>query len=131
MIKHLIHCICMVTWIILFIQTAQNQIQEEIIENPVEKYGLLLTIILVSFRLLSLLAFPQTFLNFVSLLIYDTFKGKVQLKVAPTSAPFFVVRVVTRGLYPNLVEKTVRQNQDTFLEVGCEDFAVEGNFLNF
>ena len=84
-----------------------------------------MTVILILFRLLTLLAFPQTLLNFVSLLLFDTFKGKVQLKVAPQSAPFFAVRVVTRGLYPNLVEKTVRQNQETFLQVGCEDFAIE------
>ena len=125
-LKHLLHCVCMLTWISLFIRTAQNQ--DEIIENPQEKYGLFVTVILVIFRCLSLLAFPQTFLNFISLLIFDTYKGKVQLKVAPTSAPFFTVRVVTRGLYPNLVEKTVRKNQETFLEVGCEDFAIEGNF---
>ena len=118
--KHCLHCIFMVSWIVLFIRTAST---ENDTEDPA--YGVLMTVILVLFRCLTLLAFPQTFLNFISLLLFDTFKGKVQLKVAPQSAPFFAVRVVTRGLYPNLVEKTVKQNQETFLQVGCEDFAIE------
>ena len=122
-VKHIVHSICMLCWIVIFIRTASNESSDD--PDPWETYGVLVTVICILLRLLTLLAFPQTFLNFISLLIYDTFKGKVQLKVAPQSAPFFAVRVVTRGLYPNLVEKTVRQNEETFLQVGCEDFAIE------
>ena len=115
----------MITWIIIFIRLTLNHRGEE---NPLTSYGIILTIILTVVRLVSLLAFPQTFLNFISLLIYETFQEKVNLKISPQSAPIFIVRVVTRGLYPNLVEKTVTKNLETLLSVGCVNFEIEGMY---
>ena len=115
----------MITWIIIFIRLTLNHRGDE---NPFTSYGIILTIILTVVRLVSLLAFPQTFLNFISLLIYETFQEKVNLKISPQSAPIFIVRVVTRGLYPNLVEKTVTKNLETLLSVGCVNFEIEGMY---
>ena len=122
-LKHFLHTIFMISWIIIGISITLNHRGEE---NPFTSYGIILGLILILIRLVSLLAFPQTFLNFISLLIYETFQEKVNLKISPESAPVFIVRVVTRGLYPNLVEKTVAKNLETLLSVGCVNFEIEG-----
>lgn len=113
----------MISWITIGISITLNHRGEE---NPFTNYGIILGLILILIRLVSLLAFPQTLLNFISLLIYETFQEKVNLKISPESAPVFIVRVVTRGLYPNLVEKTVAKNLETLLSVGCVNFEIEG-----
>ena len=60
--------------------------------------------------------------------MFETFPENVKLKCSPQSAPFFMVRVVTRGLYPKLVGKTVSKNLETITSVGCENFGIEGTF---
>ena len=124
-LKHFLHTIVMISWITIGISITLNHRGEE---NPFTNYGIILGLILILIRLVSLLAFPQTLLNFISLLIYETFQEKVNLKISPESAPVFIVRVVTRGLYPNLVEKTVAKNLETLLSVGCVNFEIEGMY---
>ena len=124
--KHLIHSALMISWIIVFIYiTLEHRAKEDVIST----YGTVLTTILVIIRLVNLLALPQLLLNFVSLLMFETFPENVKLKISPQSAPFFMVRVVTRGLYPKLVGKTVSKNLETLISVGCENFGIEGTVL--
>ena len=123
--KHLIHSALMISWIIFFIYiTLEHRAKEDVIST----YGTFLTTILVVIRIINLLALPQLLLNFVSLLMFETFPENVKLKCSPQSAPFFMVRVVTRGLYPKLVGKTVSKNLETITSVGCENFGIEGTF---
>lgn len=114
----------MVSWIWFFTQIAQKR-QVEAPDDIFNSYGSVKGLVLLVIRLISLLAFPQTFLNFISLLIFETFQSKVKLRISVQSAPFFVIRIVTRGLYPKLVENNVKRNLDTILSVGCENFAIE------
>ena len=125
--KHIVHCIFMVSWIWFFTQIAQKR-QVEAPDDIFNSYGSVKGLVLLLIRLISLLAFPQTFLNFISLLIFETFQNKVKLRISVQSAPFFVIRIVTRGLYPKLVENNVKRNLDTILSVGCENFAIEGKY---
>ena len=125
--KHVVHCLCMVFWIFLFTHFAQKR-RDEAPDDIFKAYGSVWGGLLLLLRLISLLAFPQTLLNFVSLLIYETFQSKVKLRASVQSAPFFIVRIVTRGLYPKLVENNVKRNLETILSVGCENFAIEGEF---
>ena len=125
--KHVVHCIFMVSWIWFFTQIAQKR-QVEAPDDIFNSYGSVKGLVLLLIRLISLLAFPQTFLNFISLLIFETFQNKVKLRISVQSAPFFVIRIVTRGLYPKLVENNVKRNLDTILSVGCENFAIEGKY---
>ena len=128
--KHLLHCICMTSWIVFFVSHAQDH-HREAPDDIYVAYGVLPAIVLLIIRLLGLLAFPQTLLNFVSLFVFETFKTKVNLKTSIQSAPFFVVRVVTRGLYPNLVERNLKKNLETVFSTGCENFAIEGMQINY
>lgn len=121
-IKHVVHSVIMVAWIYTFYQSAT---QNQSLIDPFDTYGVHLAVILIAVRLVSLLAFPQTLLNGVALLLFDTFRDRVKLKATPLEAPFICVRVVTRGLYPKLVDKTVRKNLNTLLEVGCDNFVLQ------
>ena len=125
--RHLLHSFIMISWIVIFIHIT---LKHRAKENVSIEYGTFWTIILTLIRLVSLLALPQTLLNFIGLLIYETFPDKVKLKSTAQSSPVFFLRVVTRGLYPKLVEKTVSQNLETLLSVGCENFGIEGNLGN-
>ena len=126
-VKHCIHCILMISWLLFFIHFA-NQNQKDAPKDIFDSYGSVRGLLLLLIRLISVLAFPQTFLNFISLLGFETFKNKVQLRASAQNAPFFTIRVVTRGFYPRLVEKNVRRNLETVFSVGCENFAIEGKF---
>jgi len=71
------------------------------------------------------MALPQTLFNLVGLLSINAFPDKTKLQSSPLLAPFICVRVVTRGLYPNLVKKTVRTNINTLLDASIENFVVQ------
>jgi len=71
------------------------------------------------------MALPQTLFNLVGLLSINAFPDKTKLQSSPLLAPFICVRVVTRGLYPNLVKKTVRTNINTLLDANIENFVVQ------
>ena len=123
--KHVVHSISMVSWLLFFTHIAQKR-QIEAPDDIFDSYGSVKGLVLLLIRLISLLAFPQQLLNFISLLVFETFQNKVKLRISVQSAPFFVIRIVTRGLYPKLVENNVKRNLDTILSVGCENFAIEG-----
>ena len=78
-----------------------------------------------TFRLLALLALPHTLCNMAGLVSINTFPEKPVFKSSPLLAPFICIRVVTRGLYPNLVKKTVRTNLNTLLDAGLENFTIQ------
>ncbi|KAK6626347.1 hypothetical protein RUM43_006658 [Polyplax serrata] len=123
--KHALHCILLLLVIVVFeIFTGGVRFfgygQEDI--DPWISYGYLGTIILYTLRLLTFLTLPQVLFNFFGLTFYNAFPDKVTLKGSPLLAPFICVRVVTRGDYPDLVRSNVRQNIETCLKAGLENF---------
>ena len=112
----------------------------------------------VSLRFWSPVSPPhQILFNLVGFLTLNTFKPAPTFKSSPLLSPFVCVRVVTRGIYPNLgnypdkcfwhhfahyvglptyhsliqsnpVKKTVRQNMETLLNVGLENFVIQVGF---
>ena len=49
----------------------------------------------------------------------------VDLAYSPWELPLLVVRVVTRGTYPDLVFDSVSQNLKTLQSVGCKKFVIQ------
>lgn len=116
------------SWIVLFGYFAGSiRFQEAFIDtvNPWTEYGAIATCFNVTLRLLAFLAVPQTLFNFMGFVKYRSFAEKIVLKSSPLLAPFVCVRVVTRGLYPNLVKETVRRNLETLSNVGVENYVVQ------
>ena len=127
-IKHVLQCICLFSWVFIFCYISGGiRFGEDPVDliDPWARYGSLLTLVLMLVRLFALLALPQTLCNLVGLVSLNTFPDTPKLKSSPLLAPFICVRVVTRGIYPNLVKKTVRQNLNTLLDAGLENFTVQ------
>jgi len=126
--KHLVQSIFLVSWVILFCYYTEGL---RFGPHPVDSldpwvtHGPLVTIVIIFLRLLSFLALPQTLFNLVGLLTLNTFPEKSTYKSSPLLSPFVCVRVVTRGLYPHLVKKTVKTNMNTLLDAGLENFVIE------
>jgi len=126
--KHGIQCCCLLSWVLLFTWWTEGlRFGEHPLDSldPWTTYGPLVTILIIILRLLSFLALPQILFNLVGLLTLNTFKPAPTFKSSPLLSPFLCVRVVTRGIYPNLVKKTVRQNMETLLNVGLENFVIQ------
>lgn len=126
--KHLLHCTLMITMIVLIeILSGGIKISDEttVPIDPWDTYGATLTIVLYLLRLPTILTIPQTLFNFVGLIIYNAFPDKVVLKGHQSLVPFICIRVVTRGDFPNLVERNVRRNLNTCLDMGLENFGIE------
>ena len=126
--KHGVQCSCLVSWVLLFCWWTEGlRLYPHPVDtlDPWSTHGTLVTIIIIFLRLLSFLALPQTLFNVFGLLTLNTFKPSPTFKSSPLLSPFVCVRVVTRGLYPNLVKKTVKANMNTLLNVGLENFVIQ------
>ena len=126
--KHYLQCLALISWIYAFSYFSGGlRFGEDPVDriDPWVSYGSLTTLLLIFIRLLSLLALPQTLCNLMGLLTLNTFPQKPTLRSSAMLAPYICIRVVTRGLYPNLVKKTVRANHSTLLEVGLENFIIQ------
>ena len=126
--KHYLQCLALISWIYAFSYFSGGLRFDD---DPVDKidpwvsYGSLTTLLLIFIRLLSLLALPQTLCNLIGFLTLNTFPHNPKLRSSAMLSPFICIRVVTRGLYPNLVKKTVKANHETLLKTGLENFIIQ------
>ncbi|CAF4145559.1 unnamed protein product [Rotaria magnacalcarata] len=133
--RHLIHVCCFTIFIFLFEALAGginvfpiNKVSSNLIvliSNPVEYYGLLLTIIIYFIRLLSLLPLPLVICHTCGLLFYNIFPDRPELLNSPLLGPKIRIRVVTRGDYADLVNANVKRNLETCAKVGLDNFQIE------
>ncbi|CAB4069185.1 EGH [Lepeophtheirus salmonis] len=93
--------------------------------DPWVTYGTLLTCVLMLLRFVSFSTLPQTLFTLIGLVRFNAFPPNVTLKDSLLNSPFLCVRVVTRGLYPQLVKKTVEENMSIIKSVGVNDFMIE------
>lgn len=93
--------------------------------DPYERYGINWTVILYALKLISIIGLPITGLNLVGNLIYPIFPEAQSLRGAPLLYPFINIRVVTRGLYPDLVRRNVERNLRICEEFGLDKFVIE------
>ena len=122
-LSHFVTCLTLLSWIAAF---ATFSVKSSALDDPFTLYGLFPALALIAVRLLPFLALPQTLCNFFGLVRWPWRKrGAVRLKTTPLLAPFVCFRVVTRGLYPKLVEETIAKNLQTIREVKFENFMFE------
>ncbi|CAF0754459.1 unnamed protein product [Rotaria sordida] len=133
--RHIIHVCCFIIFIFVFEIIAGginifplNKISSNLIvliSNPIEYYGLLLTIIIYFIRLLSLLPLPLVICHTCGLILYNIFPDRPELLNSPLLGPKIRIRVVTRGDYPDLVNTNVKRNLETCAKVGLDNFQIE------
>uniref|UniRef100_A0A7E4VL76 Beta-1,4-mannosyltransferase bre-3 n=1 Tax=Panagrellus redivivus TaxID=6233 RepID=A0A7E4VL76_PANRE len=128
-VKYGIHIVAFVSWVVIFEficgAIPYGDTVQDLITDPVSRYGLPATVFLYLLRFASLLVLPQCICNMFGLLLFNGFKEKVQLKASPLLAPFVCFRVVTRGDYPDLVKDNIEKNIQTCYEAGVENFIFE------
>nr|XP_027200168.1 beta-1,4-mannosyltransferase egh-like [Dermatophagoides pteronyssinus] len=129
--KHILHCLLLFSIIIYFeIQSGalklwynDDDIGGEF--DPFIRYGRYLAWFLYIFRLLTLLPLPQVLFNFFGLICFNAFPDEPRLEKIPLIMPFICIRTVTRGDYPELVNKNVERNLNLCLDKGLENFIIE------
>ena len=133
--RHIVHVCCFFIFIFLFESIAGgidvypiNILSSNIIvvmSDPIEYYGVFLTIVIYFIRLLSLLPFPLVICHTCGLLLYNIFPEPPKLHSSPLLGPKIRIRVVTRGDYPELVEHNVGENLKICDRVGLANFQLE------
>jgi egghead protein (zeste-white 4 protein) len=133
--RHIVHVCCFIIFIFLFEIIAGginifrlNKISSNLIvliSDPIEYYGLTLTIIIYFIRLLSLLPLPLVICHTGGLILYNIFPDRPKLHSSPLLCPKIRIRVVTRGDYPDLVRTNVKRNLETCASVGLNNFQIE------
>lgn len=133
MLKHCLHCAVMLTLVLAF---THKSIRRQLVffttemewnanMDPFHVYGFYLTILLYLPRFCVLLTLPNFLFNFCGLLYYKAFNERVILKYPPSRAPFICFRIVTKGLYPDLVCVNALRNLEICLQVKLEKFLIE------
>lgn len=131
--RHIIHLCCFAIFLLIFeiiaggivLTPLQSQSSKAIINNPIEYYGLFLTILIYFIRLLSLLPLPLVICHTCGLVLYNIFPERLELRNSPLLGPKIHIRVVTRGDYPDLVRTNVKRNYETCTKVGLSNLQIE------
>lgn len=93
--------------------------------NPIETYGYLFATILFTMKLFTFITLPISFLNIIGLMYYKIFPDEQKLKLIPLLTPFICIRVVTKGLFPELVKQNLMRNVQICETFGLTNFIVE------
>lgn len=133
--RHIIHVFCFLTFIFsfeviagaltVFTPTESALDQTLVLTNPIETYGLTVTILVYFIRLLTLLPLPLAICHLLGLICYNVFPEPPKLNNSPLLGPKIRIRVVTRGDYPELIDNNVRRNLNTCNAVGMDNFQIE------
>ncbi|KAK3603475.1 hypothetical protein CHS0354_030316 [Potamilus streckersoni] len=114
----LIICIVFVNWVF---GTTGDQSHL----TPVEWYGYTASVLLYILRSIPYLSVPFAVTNILGLVTMNLWPLGPKLQVPKTKIPFLCFRVVTRGLFPDLVKSNVQRNIEVCYKVGLENFKFE------
>lgn len=134
-LKHIFHVLTLCLLIVLLEigtfckqQTDSSSGQKQY--DDYSPYGIFITLLHWT-QYLVLLSLPQIVLNFLGLTLFNAFPGKIKIKnqcnlpLKSVDLPHLCFRVVTRGLYPDLVQQNVNKNYATCIESGLNNFSIE------
>ncbi|KAK6970788.1 beta-1 4-mannosyltransferase egh [Biomphalaria glabrata] len=68
---------------------------------------------------------PFYMVNFLGVVFLNNFEKRPKLRHSLLECPFLCFRVVTRGLYPDLVQKNVQLNLQTCKNLGLKNFVIQ------
>lgn len=96
---------------------------ETLAETRAEK-GYILTFILYIPHITIYLGIPLAAVNIFGIILFNPFVSRTS-KIMPKGTPFLCFRVVTRGLFPNLVQQVTDNNVKIVLSLGIQNFNFE------
>ncbi|KAL3889653.1 hypothetical protein ACJMK2_001987 [Sinanodonta woodiana] len=115
----LIICIVFVNWVV----NSTNQDQSH--WTPVEWYGLRSCVILYILRSIPYLSVPFAVTNILGFVTMNLWPTAPKFQVSKTKIPFLCFRVVTRGIFPDLVKSNVNRNIEVCYKAGLDNFKFE------
>ncbi|KAI8761206.1 beta-1,4-mannosyltransferase egh [Biomphalaria glabrata] len=68
---------------------------------------------------------PFFIVNFLGVVFLNNFEKRPKLRHSLLECPFLCFRVVTRGLYPDLVQKNIQLNLQTCQKFGLKNFIIQ------
>lgn len=92
---------------------------------PVDRYGHALTVVLYLLRYLVVTPFLFSIFNCLGIVCFSVFPPKPRLQRSPLLGPFLCFRVVTRGLFPQLVRENLEHNLAVCNNVDLQNFLFE------
>ena len=127
-LNHLKHvcCVCIyVAFFLITIETLSLGAKPAAEIKPIEKYGLVATIIVYGLKLIFITPVIFCLFNFFGIVCFNVFPAKQKLQRSPLLGPFVCFRVVTRGLFPQLVKHNLSQNIAVCNSVNLLNFIFE------
>ncbi|XP_055898640.1 beta-1,4-mannosyltransferase egh-like [Biomphalaria glabrata] len=83
------------------------------------------SLVLVLSHVFVVIRLPFCVFNFLGLVFLNNFEARPKLQFSLQECPFLVFRVVTKGLYPELVKTNVRLNLQTCTDFGLKHFTIQ------
>ena len=93
--------------------------------RPAERYGHVVAALLYLFRYLLVTPLLFSVFNCLGIVLFSVFPLKPRLQRSPLLGPFFCFRVVTRGLFPQLVRDNIERNLEVCNNVDLQNFLFE------
>lgn len=127
-VRHLQHSasVLFLFFIIVTVSMARWTVHPEWSKfDPVEKYGYATSLILYGFQYLVIFPLPFFVFNFLGVVFLNVFTPRPKLHRSPLLGPFLCFRVVTRGLFPDLVNENVKHNLKMCNKVGLQNYIIE------
>ncbi|KAL3864897.1 hypothetical protein ACJMK2_006544 [Sinanodonta woodiana] len=119
-------CTVIVIWKLqLLLQTEDQYSHNPKWWDGIDTYGYVGFMFLFCFKIVPCLSLPFTVMNTIALTFTNLWPDTPQLEVNKSDIPNICFRVVTRGLYKNLVIRTLERNIETCLKTGLEKFKFE------
>uniref|UniRef100_A0A2C9K6J7 Glycosyltransferase 2-like domain-containing protein n=1 Tax=Biomphalaria glabrata TaxID=6526 RepID=A0A2C9K6J7_BIOGL len=126
-IRHVKHALSVLTLVgcvfIIIAFSAGGAIHSNV--TFTEAHGYQVTFLLYFLQFSVVVQLPFFILNFLGLVLLNVFTEQPKLQRSPLLGPFLCFRVVTRGMYPDLVKKNVQHNLEICKNVGLHNFIVE------
>jgi len=130
-LKHALHSITLLLFVALSQIKPYKQFVGSELEPEYDQYGQALMIPTTLIQCIVIISLPQTLFNFLGLILFNAFLSDVEIKdqdglpLKFVELPHFCFRVVTRGLFPELVLANVRKNYLTCIQSGLSNFSIE------
>lgn len=120
-IKHVFSVLVLISLMFVLYYTGCTSLADS---SAVEYYGVLCV---VFYAVQSTIVFPLPFVifNFLGVVLLNVFTSRPKLQRCPLLGPFLCFRIVTRGLFPELVKKNLRHNLKVCEKVGIQSYIFE------
>lgn len=125
-LKHAIHVMTFLSFIALAEYWTFTNLRND---SKTKQHSLAVIIFLYFTQHLVLLSLPLLIFNFLGLTLFNAFDNKIEVdddkRDQLLEIPHLCFRVVTRGLYAELVQSNVNKNFQTCTEAGLNNFSME------